>query len=99
MKLMGDSTMMHIRRGLGVAAATTTLIGLLLPMEAAVAATCAPDDNGTVMSITADCTLDSTLQIPNGRTFDGNNFTITANPGLSGAVIESAHGTAGTGGL
>src|SRR5215208_4842679 len=88
--------MMHTRRVLGVAAATATVVGgLLLPMEAAVAATCSFNDSGTTKSINVDCTLESTLTIPDGGTFDGNGHKITAAGTVNGAVIESAHGTAG----
>ena len=90
--------MMHTRRVLGVAAATATVVGgLLLPMEAAVAATCAFNDDATtkISSLTDDCTLDSTLNLDDGWTLDGNNHTITAAGTVNGAVIESAHGTAG----
>ncbi len=89
--------MMQTRRFLGVAAAATIVTGLLLPMEAAFGATCVVTEDATTntSSIAGDCTLDSTYQVPNGWTFDGNGHTITAAGTVSGAVIESEHGTAG----
>src|SRR4051794_11960857 len=98
---MGDQTMMHNRRVLGVAAAAVTVTGLLLPTQSAVAALplCSEPgvitDSPTTRSLGQDCTADATINVPNGWTFDGNAHTITADPGLTGAVIESAHGTAG----
>jgi|tagenome__1003787_1003787.scaffolds.fasta_scaffold20813160_1 hypothetical protein len=100
MKLMGDSTMMHIRRGLGVAAATTTLIGLLLPAQGAsatVPAGCAGSDNTTTKttSLTADCVLTGTWVVDDGWTIDGNGFTISA-AGVSGPMITNGPGTGST---
>src|SRR3954451_3652454 len=97
MRLMGDSIMMHTRRVLGVVAAAATVTGLLLPMEAAVAATCVVTDDAPTKtsSISGDCTLDSTFTVQDGWTFDGNGHTITAGGPFGSAVIKSASGTNG----
>jgi hypothetical protein len=94
--------MMHTRRVLGVAAATATVVGLLLPAQPASAqTTCVFTDNSTTHthSLTADCLLDSTWVVEDGWTIDGNGHTITADAtGAftgSGVVIESTAGTAG----
>jgi hypothetical protein len=96
---MGESTMMHTKRVLGTAAAGVTGIGLLLPMQAALAnvGPCASkDDTATqVHRLTADCLLTSTLQVEDGWTIDGNGHTITLASGFSGPVIHNLSGASG----
>ena len=56
--------------------------------------TCQFNTAGGVMTLTADCTTDSTILIPNGYTLDGRNNTITAvDPSgghFLGAVVKNA---------
>ncbi|MFO7546389.1 MAG: hypothetical protein R6W77_12930, partial [Trueperaceae bacterium] len=51
-------------------------------------------DDGTVMTLTADCTTDATIFVPDGYTLDGAGFTITAvDPAgdhFRGAVVANA---------
>jgi hypothetical protein len=95
---MGDPMMMRTTRVLSVAAAGVTWMGLMLPMQAASAnvGSCASKDNATtqVHSLTADCTLTSTLQVEDGWTIDGNRHTITAS-GFTGPVIQNMSGGGG----
>jgi Fibronectin type III domain len=91
---------MHTRRVLGLTAAAATVIGLLLPMDAAVAATtCVFSDNTTTKThgLTGDCELTTTgLSVEDGWTIDGNSHTITvAGSGFAGPIIASAPGSAG----
>jgi hypothetical protein len=90
---------MQTRRFLGVGAAAATVIGLLLPMEAAVAATaCVFSDNTTTHSraLTGDCDLSATLDVADGWSIDGNGHTITVDgTGFTGPIIQSASGTGG----
>jgi hypothetical protein len=93
---------MHTRRVLGVAAATATVMGLVLPAQPASAqTTCVFTDNATTQthSLTADCLLDSTWVVEDGWTIDGNGHTVTADATGAftgpGVVIESAAGTGG----
>jgi hypothetical protein len=71
---------------------------VLVATAADAATTCAFDRSGTTWRLTADCTTDSTLVIPDGVTFDGANQTITAiDPAgghFAGAVIASGGATA-----
>jgi hypothetical protein len=91
--------MMQTKRVLGVAAAGVTGIGLLLPMQAALAnvGSCASkDDTAThVHSLRADCVLTSTLQVEDGWKIDGNGHTITLAPGFTGPVIQNLGGVSG----
>jgi hypothetical protein len=91
--------MMQTKRVLGVAAAGVTGIGLLLPMQAALAnaGPCASkDDTATqVHRLTADCVLTSTLQVEDGWTIDGNGHTITLASGFAGPVIQNLSGASG----
>jgi hypothetical protein len=74
------------------------LWGLLLLLagitNAHAANNCVFTTAGGVKSLTADCTTDSTILIPNGYTLDGRNNTITAvdPPGghFLGAVVKNA---------
>lgn len=90
---------MHIRRVLGATAAAATVAGLLLPTDAAMAATaCAFSDNTTTMthSLTGDCDLTSTLTVEDGWTVDGNSHTITVDgSGFVGPIIRSTPATSG----
>jgi hypothetical protein len=91
--------MIHTRRLLGVSAAGVVAIGLLLPMEAAVAVSdCVWNDNPTThtRSLTGDCTVDSTQTVADGWTIDGNAHTITASGSFSGAVFTNAAGSGST---
>jgi hypothetical protein len=91
--------MIHTRRLLGVSAAGVVAIGLLLPMEAAVAVSdCVWNDNPTThtRSLTGDCTVDSTQTVADGWTLDGNAHTITASGSFSGAVFTNAAGSGST---
>ena len=58
------------------------LLGLLVLFTAVssaqAASTCEFKTAGSVMILTADCTTDTTILIPNGYTLDGRNHTITA---------------------
>jgi Fibronectin type III domain len=98
---MGDQTMMHNRRVLGVAAAAVTVTGLLLPTEGAsatVPASCTAtvtENPGTqTYSLSGPCLLTSTWTVEDGWGINGHGNTITAS-GISGAVIQSAHGAGG----
>jgi len=93
--------MIHTRRLLGVSAAGVVAIGLLLPMEAAVAVSdCVWNDNPTThtRSLTGDCTVDSTQTVADGWTIDGNGHTITADTtnSFAGAVFTNAAGSGST---
>lgn len=92
--------MMHTRRALGSIACAATVVGLLLPVEAAVGATtCAWKDNVATQThgLKGDCDVTSTLLVENGWTIDGNGHTITADAsgGFAGPIIESAAGASG----
>lgn len=55
-------------------------------------------DDGTVMTLTADCTTDTTILVPDGYTLDGAGFTITAvdpvGDHFRGAVVANEGATA-----
>ncbi len=51
---------------------------LMFPHRAQAATTCDFATSGNVMNLTASCTTDSSVFIPDGMTLDGNHFTITA---------------------
>ena len=91
--------MKQTKRVLGVAAAGVTGIGLLLPVQAALAnvGPCASKDDAAtqVHSLTADCVLTSTLQVEDGWTIDGNRHTITLASGFTGPVIQNVSGASG----
>lgn len=59
---------------------------------------CPVSDDGSTLTLLADCTTDHTLLVPNGYTFDGNGHTITAiDPGAGhflGAILANAGTTA-----
>ncbi|MBW2541450.1 MAG: hypothetical protein JRF15_05095, partial [Deltaproteobacteria bacterium] len=68
-----------MRAMVGVCAVTLVAgFFLLLPMSAIAATTCTWTDVGMVRKLNNDCTTDETLGIPDGYTFDGNGFQITA---------------------
>ena len=71
---------------------------LLSPPLAFAATTCTWTDVGTVRKLNNDCTTDETLTIPDGFTFDGNGFQITAlDPAdghFVGAVLTNGGATA-----
>jgi hypothetical protein len=57
--------------------------------------TCVFNTSGSVMTLTGDCSTDTTIAVPNGYTLDGKNFTITVadppNGGhFLGAVVKNA---------
>lgn len=59
------------------------------------ASTCVFNTAGGVMTLTGDCTTDTTILVPNGHTLDGRNNTITVvDPPLGGhflgAVVKNA---------
>ncbi len=72
------------------------LWGLLLLLAGITTAhaNCVFNTAGGVMTLTADCTTDATILIPNGFTLDGRNYTITAaDPSdghFLGAVVKNA---------
>ncbi|MBI4164744.1 MAG: right-handed parallel beta-helix repeat-containing protein [Acidobacteria bacterium] len=67
------------------------LLGLLLLFAgmstAQATTTCVFNTAGGVMTLTADCTTDSTITIPNGLTLDGRNYTITAADPVGGHFL------------
>lgn len=71
---------------------------MLLPAAANAATTCTFETVGTTLRLTADCTTDATISIPDGFTLDGANFTITAtDPAgghFQGAVVMNAGASA-----
>jgi len=71
---------------------------LLVATAADAATTCTFERSGTTWRLTADCTTDSTLVIPDGITLDGASQTVTAiDPAgghFAGAVIASGGATA-----
>src|SRR3954452_16782909 len=98
---MGDSTMMHNRRVLGVAAAAATVTRLLLPTQGAAAtvpasctATVTENPGTQTYNLSGPCLLTSTWDVEAGWGINGHGNTITAS-GICGAVIQSAHGTGG----
>lgn len=58
------------------------------------ATTCVFTFSGTTMTLTADCTTDQTIDIPDGFTLDGANHTVTAVDPVGGhflgAVVKNA---------
>jgi hypothetical protein len=58
------------------------------------ASTCVFNTAGGVMTLTGDCTTDTTILVPNGQTLDGKNYTISAvDPPLGhfqGAVVMNS---------
>jgi len=71
-----------------------SLVLLLAPVIASATTDCVFNNVGTTMTLTADCTTDSTIFIPDGWTLDGNGKSITAvDPSgghFLGAVIKNA---------
>jgi len=53
-------------------------VSLIVSISASATTTCTWTDTGTVRKLNNDCTTDQTLGIPDGFTFDGNGFQITA---------------------
>ena len=82
------------------AAAVISLATLALVAPADRALAGVPDcssaytDDGTSYQLNSDCLATSTIVVPNGATFDGNGFTITAGGAFSGPVIASTPGDA-----
>jgi len=60
----------------------------------ATAGNCSFSESGGVITLLADCTTDETIQVPDGKTLDGNGFSITAVDPVGGhflgAVVENA---------
>ncbi|HET7070236.1 MAG TPA: hypothetical protein VFI40_05385, partial [Nocardioides sp.] len=75
------------------------MVGLLLPMEAAVAepGPC-PTTSGASYTLLADCVAPSTWTVDSLGTIDGNGHTITLAPGFTGPVIASTPGPNSVGG-
>ena len=73
-----------------------TLILVAAPDSARAATTCVFDTTPSTMSLTADCTTDEPIFVPDGVTLDGQGNTITAvdPPGdhFKGGVIRNAVG-------
>jgi hypothetical protein len=61
-------------------------------------AVCTFNYSGTTMTLTANCTTDVTITIPDGCTLDGDDKTITAinpsTPPFLGAIIQNGDGEA-----
>jgi hypothetical protein len=59
---------------------------------------CSFTDSGTTRTLNGDCVTDQTILVPNGFTFDGNGYSITAIDPMGGhflgAVIKNAGATA-----
>ncbi len=85
-----------MRRPQTLVAAASGLVLLAAPAEAA--STCSFTVVGTVMTLNADCTTDTTLLVPDGFTLNGNGYTITAvDPpagSFKGAVVMNGGATA-----
>lgn len=82
-----------------VVLAALSVSALVLPTAPAQAVTnCVFTVSGTTMTLTGDCTTDSTIYVPNGVTLDGAGYTITAvDPSgdhYRGAVVKNLGSTA-----
>ena len=73
-------------------------IGLFAFASGPAEAACTFSTSGSTMTLTGDCTTDTTITIPNGFTLDGDGWTITAvDPAgdhFHGGVVENAGTTA-----
>ncbi len=83
---------------LSVSAVMAVSMGLAGGPTVLATTTCTFITLGTTMTLSADCTTDATITIPDGFTLDGANHTITAVNPLSGhfvgAVVANEGGTA-----
>lgn len=86
------------KRTLVLLAVVGLLVGVLPVASAGAASGCVFVDDGSSWRLTADCTTDETIMVPDGYTLNGNGFTITAvDPAgghFTGAVVANAGTTA-----
>jgi hypothetical protein len=89
---------LQVRRLLVLAAFACALAASQASAATKAVSTCNFTTKGTVLSLAADCTTDSTILVPNGLTLDGKKHTITAvDPAGShfvGAVVKNAGSSA-----
>jgi hypothetical protein len=92
-----------LRRGAALLAVPALLmIGAAIPATIAHAAGsyqgCSVTTSGSTVTLTADCTINASIELPAGVTFDGGGHTITAtdpggaDPDFTGGAIEATSG-------
>ena len=92
------------RRFMALLAAPALIgLGIMLPATAAHAAgpyqDCLVTTSGSTVTLTADCTINASIELPAGVTFNGGGHTITATdpgpagPDFSGGALEATSGT------
>jgi hypothetical protein len=77
--------------GVGVLAAA-----LSIPGPSPLANTCGFTTVGATMTLTGDCTTDTTITIPDGFTLDGDGYTLTAVDPFGGHFLGAVVASAGT---